>query len=238
MRSRAAVIKMYGGPDVIELVGRPVPEIGPGQVLVRVEAAAVNPVDLATRSGSLAEAGILPRRPVTGLGWDVVGVVEAAAPGPFRVGDRVAGLRDRADLSYGTHADHVVLDQSAIAPVPADADPTVAATVPLNGLTALQALDMLGLTAGQTLLVTGAAGGSAASRCSSACGADFGCWPPRPPVTRRWCGDWALSMFRAMPSLRRPFAARCPVGSTASLMRRSSACERSTRFAVVVPSCP
>jgi NADPH:quinone reductase-like Zn-dependent oxidoreductase len=92
---------------------------GPGQVRIRVEAAAVNPVDLATRSGALTEAGLVPPRDVTGIGWDAAGFVDAVAPGltDFVRGDHVVGLSDRLDVPLGAQADYVVLDAGA-APVP------------------------------------------------------------------------------------------------------------------------
>jgi NADPH2:quinone reductase len=160
---RAVVVRNYGGPEALELVSVPVPEPGPGQVRIRVEAAAVNPVDPATRQGfmNLARPGVIRDREHVGIGWDVAGTVEAAGPGvtSFSPGARVIGLRDRLDQATGTHAEQVVLDAADVAPAPAGVDSAAASTIPLNGLTALQALDLLGLTAGQTILVTGAAGG-------------------------------------------------------------------------------
>ncbi|MGW0805318.1 NADP-dependent oxidoreductase [Nonomuraea sp. NPDC002799] len=157
---RAVVVRAFGGPEVLEIAETPVPVAGEGQVLIRVEAATVNPVDLATRSGGLSEAGLLPAREVIGIGWDVAGVVEETGPGVagFVRGERVIGLSDRLDVPLGAQADHVVLDADAVTRAPAGVSPVAAATLPLNGLTAVQALDRLGLTAGQTLLVTGAAG--------------------------------------------------------------------------------
>lgn len=157
---RAIVVRSFGGPEVLEVAEVPVPVPGEGQVRIRVEAATVNPVDLATRSGALAEAGLMQARDVIGLGWDVAGVVEEVGPGVTGAGrgDRVIGLSDRLDVPLGTQADHVVLDADAVTAAPAGASPVEAATLPLNGLTAAQALDGLALSPGQTLLVTGAAG--------------------------------------------------------------------------------
>ncbi|TMR27871.1 alcohol dehydrogenase catalytic domain-containing protein, partial [Nonomuraea zeae] len=157
---RAVVIRSFGGPEVLEVTEVPVPVPGPGQVLIRVEAATVNPVDVATRSGALAEAGLLPPRDVIGLGWDVAGVVEATGPGVAGLasGDRVIGLSDRLDVPLGAQAEYVVLDADAVTRAPAGVTPAEAATLPLNGLTAVQALDRLDLARGGTLLVTGAAG--------------------------------------------------------------------------------
>ncbi len=157
---RAVVIRAHGGPEVLEVAEVPVPQPGPGQVLIRVEAATVNPVDLATRSGALTAAGLAPPREVTGIGWDAAGTVKAVGPmvPEFVPGDRVIGLSDRLDVPLGTQADYVVLDAEAVARVPGIVPAVQAATLPLNGLTAVQALDLLSLVAGQTLLVTGAAG--------------------------------------------------------------------------------
>ncbi|MFF9495384.1 NADP-dependent oxidoreductase [Streptomyces flaveolus] len=159
-KMRAVVARGYGGPEVLETVMVPLPEPGPGQVRIRVEAATVNPVDLVTRSGALVEAGLMAARECTGIGWDVAGVVERLGAGvtAFVPGQRVIGLRDLLDVSRGAYAEYLVLDATAVAPAPPDATAAAAATLPLNGLTALQALDLLGLVAGDTVLVTGATG--------------------------------------------------------------------------------
>ncbi|MGW4893208.1 NADP-dependent oxidoreductase [Kitasatospora sp. NPDC004240] len=158
---RAVVVRRFAGPDALEVVDVPVPEAGPGQVRIRVEAAGVNPVDLVTRAGVLAGAGLMPPREVVGIGWDVAGVVDRVGPGVsgFAPGERVVGLRDLLDVPLGAYAEYLVLDATALAPAPEGVSSTEAATLPLNGLTALQALDLLDLPPGATLLVTGAAGG-------------------------------------------------------------------------------
>ncbi|MFG1808219.1 NADP-dependent oxidoreductase [Streptomyces sp. NPDC049040] len=157
---RAVVARGYGGPEVLESVRVPLPEPGPGQVRIRVEAATVNPVDLVTRSGTLVEAGLMAPRERTGIGWDVAGLVDRLGAGvtAFAPGQRVIGLRDLLDVSLGAYAECLVLDAAAVAPAPPGASAAAAATLPLNGLTALQSLDLLDLAAGDTLLVTGAAG--------------------------------------------------------------------------------
>ncbi len=157
---RAVLARGFGGVEVLQVAEVAVPAAGPGQVRIRVEAATVNPVDLATRSGALTEAGLLPERDLVGLGWDVAGVIAEVGQGVsgFARGDRVIGLSDRLDVTLGTHADQVVLDATAVARAPAGVPAVAAATLPLNGLTAVQALDQLGLGEGQSLLVTGAAG--------------------------------------------------------------------------------
>ncbi|MBO0786723.1 MAG: NADP-dependent oxidoreductase [Actinobacteria bacterium] len=160
---RAVVVRRYGGPEALVLADVAMPEPGRGQVRIRVEAAAVNPVDVATRDGlmNVARPGVIAEREQVGIGWDVAGVIDAAGPDVtgLAAGDRVIGLRDRLDQPLGTYAEQVVLDAADVAPAPAGAGLIEAATIPLNGLTASQALDALALPAGRTILVTGAAGG-------------------------------------------------------------------------------
>jgi NADPH2:quinone reductase len=155
---RAVVVRNHG-PEPWEIAEVPVPEPGPRQVRLRVEAAALNPVDLATGAGYLTS--FATDRAVTGIGWDVAGVVDGLGAGVtgLRPGDRVVGLSDRVDVPLGTFADYVVLDENTVAAAPEQATPAQAATLPLNGLTALQAMDLLEVGPQRTLLVTGAAGG-------------------------------------------------------------------------------
>jgi NADPH:quinone reductase-like Zn-dependent oxidoreductase len=157
---KAVIVREPGGPDALEITEVPVPQPGPGQVRIRVAAAAVNPVDIATRTGALVAGGLVPSREVTGIGWDAAGVVDAVGEGAagFSVGDRVVGMSDRLDVPLAAQAEYVVLDAQAVALLAEDLDFASAATIPLGGLTAKQALDRLGLEQGQTLLVTGAAG--------------------------------------------------------------------------------
>ena len=152
----------FGGPEVLREVTRPDPAAGPGQVLVRVHAATVNPADLAARAGALRRLrpDIVP--PFV-LGWDLAGEVVAAGPGAggYRPGDRVVGMIPwpEARGQVGAYAELVAADPAWLAPLPDGVDGAAAATLPLNGLTAQQALAMLALPPGSTLLVTGASGG-------------------------------------------------------------------------------
>ncbi|WAL66388.1 NADP-dependent oxidoreductase [Amycolatopsis cynarae] len=154
---RAVIVREFGGPEALEIAEVPSPEPGPGQVRIRVAAAALNPVDEQTRAGALA--GLHGPMPQVGIGWDVAGVIDGLGEGVtgFAPGDSVIGLRDRLAEPLGSHAEQVVLDASAVAP--STLDPVEGATLPLNALTAVQALDALDLRTGQTVLVTGAAGG-------------------------------------------------------------------------------
>ncbi|NGO81883.1 NADP-dependent oxidoreductase [Streptomyces sp. YC504] len=157
---RAVIVRSFGGPEVLEVAEVPVPEPGRARIRIRVAAAAVNPVDVQTRSGALTTGGLLPSREVIGIGWDVAGTVDALGPGVagFRRGDAVIGLSDRLALPLKAQAEYVVLDADAVAAVPAGTDLVAAATLPLGGLTAAQALDIAEAEPGGTLLVTGAAG--------------------------------------------------------------------------------
>ncbi|MFF4353742.1 NADP-dependent oxidoreductase [Streptomyces sp. NPDC001530] len=151
---RAAVVTAFGGPEAVEMVDVEVPVPGARQIRIKVEAAALNPVDAGVRAGGFGGAG---KR--LGLGWDVAGTVDATGVATgWEVGDAVVALAYGTAKSLGTHADYVVVDADAVAKAPTSVDAVHAATLPLNALTASQALDLLALEPGQSLLVTGAAG--------------------------------------------------------------------------------
>ncbi|MCW8379648.1 NADP-dependent oxidoreductase [Streptomyces justiciae] len=151
---RAAVVNAFGGPEVVEVVETEVPEPGAREVRIKVAAATVNPVDAGVRQGVFGGAG---KR--IGLGWDVAGTVDAVGvASAWSVGDEVVALDYGMVKPLGTHAEYVVVPTDAVALAPRTVGAVEAATLPLNGLTAAQALDLLGLSAGSSLLVTGAAG--------------------------------------------------------------------------------
>ncbi|MGW1981961.1 NADP-dependent oxidoreductase [Streptomyces collinus] len=151
---RAAVVTTFGGPEAVEIAEVAVPEPGARQVRIKVAAGALNPVDLAVRAGLFGGTG-----GAVGLGWDVAGTVDAVgADAGLRVGDAVVALVPGVTGPLGAHAEYVVADADAVAAAPASVDAVHAGTLPLNGLTAAQALDLLDLPAGSSLLVTGAAG--------------------------------------------------------------------------------
>ncbi|MFI2074219.1 NADP-dependent oxidoreductase [Streptomyces triculaminicus] len=153
---RAVIQKSFGGPEVLEVVetDRPTP-LG-GEVLVRVHASGVNPVDVAVRSGAYPLLG----EPPFGVGWDISGVVEEAGPGArFKPGDEVFGMPffPRAATGY---AEYVAVPSRQVARKPATLDHVHAAAVPLAALTAWQGLvDAAGLAEGQRVLIHRAAGG-------------------------------------------------------------------------------
>ncbi|MGI5137926.1 MULTISPECIES: NADP-dependent oxidoreductase [unclassified Streptomyces] len=151
---RAAVVTTFGGPEAVEIVEVETPEPAARQVRIKVAAAALNPVDAGVRAGIFG-----PADGRIGLGWDVAGTVDATGEGTaWNVGDEVVALQYGMVKPLGTHADYVVVDADAVAKAPATVDSVLAATLPLNALTAAQALDLLDLGPGRSLLVTGAAG--------------------------------------------------------------------------------
>lgn len=150
----------YGGPEVLELGEVDDPKVGPDAVLVKVRAAAVNPVDWKCREGYLD--AILPAVFPVVPGWDVSGVV--VQPGPavpeFSVGDEVIGYVRADVLSGGTFAEYVAAPVRTLARKPDSMSFEEAAGLPLAGLTALQMLHrVLGVKRGETVLVHAAAGG-------------------------------------------------------------------------------
>ena len=155
---KAVSIYYYGGPSVLAYEDAPRPDPGPAEVLVRVHAAGVNPVDWKIREGHLKE--ILHQTLPLVLGWDVSGVVEALGAGVtrFRVGDEVFS---RPDIDrHGAYAEFIVMRETEVALKPKSVDHVHAAALPLAGLTAWQSLfDAAALTAGQRVLIHAAAGG-------------------------------------------------------------------------------
>lgn len=149
----------YGDDDVLELQDLPIPTVGPGQLLVRVTRAAVNPVDWKVMSGGLdalmdAHFPVIP-------GWDVAGVVEQLGPDTpeFSVGDRVAAYARKIVVSGGTFAEYVVLPAEFAAAVPEGVGDRDAAALPLAGLTARRAIEALEVTESDTVLLHAASGG-------------------------------------------------------------------------------
>ncbi|MFK0120346.1 NADP-dependent oxidoreductase [Streptomyces sp. NPDC090994] len=152
---KAVVIDRYGPPEVLTVADLAEPRPGPGEILVRVAAAAVNPVDLAVRRGDIPSP-VLPAV----VGWDVSGTVVGAGPGVtrFRAGDRVIAARSPLATGAGTSAEYVALDETLAARAPGNIALADAAALPLTALTAAQALARLGAGFRGRLLVSGAAG--------------------------------------------------------------------------------
>jgi len=153
--SRAVVYEQFGGPEVLELRDVPEPHAGPGEVRVRVTAAGLNPMDwgIARSPEAAARFGIsLP----AGFGYDFAGVVDEAGPGAkHAVGDRVYGGalgRAVADFVVVRAEDHLFATPDGLSD-------EVASTLPVAASSAAAALAAVGLRAGDTVLVGGAAGG-------------------------------------------------------------------------------
>ncbi|MFD4861909.1 NADP-dependent oxidoreductase [Streptomyces atratus] len=153
---RAVFQKSFGGPEVLEVVETERPRPLPGEVLVKVHASAVNPVDVFVRSGAFPLLG----EPPFGVGWDISGVVEEAGPGArFEVGDEVYGMPffPRAATGY---AEYVAAPSRQVARKPASLDHVHAAAIPLAALTAWQGLvQAAGVKEGDRVLIHRAAGG-------------------------------------------------------------------------------
>ena len=155
---KAAFIRRYGGNAVVELGELPAPQAGPGELLVEVHAASVNPVDFKIRDGMLKM--ILPFGFPLILGNDLSGVVKAVGAGVtrFRPGDAVFARMDKRRI--GAFAEFAVVAEADAAAKPANLSHVEAAAVPLAGLTAWQALfEIGGLKAGQKVLIHAGSGG-------------------------------------------------------------------------------
>ncbi|MFI1180475.1 NADP-dependent oxidoreductase [Streptomyces sp. NPDC020799] len=157
---KAISYRSYGGPEVLEYGERPDPKVGPDSVLIKVKAAAVNPVDWKAQAGYLDAAldAVFPVIP----GWDVSGVVvqPGADVAEFAVGDEVIGYVREDFLSRGTFAEYVAAPVRTLARKPANLTFEQAAGLPLAGLTAYQSLvKALKVGQGETVLVHAAAGG-------------------------------------------------------------------------------
>lgn len=154
---RAVGITEFGGPEVLQIVEKPVPEPGPGEVRIRVAAATVNPTDTVLRSGRHGPPEGLEPPYVPGM--ELAGTIDVAAEGSgFRPGDRVMAIVSPRTARGGAQAELVVVPADSVVAVPDGISLIEAATLPMNGLTTRLALDLLGLGPGETLAVTGAAG--------------------------------------------------------------------------------
>jgi NADPH:quinone reductase-like Zn-dependent oxidoreductase len=153
---RAVLIRAYGGAAAAEVAEIARPAAGPGQVLVRVRAAGVNGLDWKIREGLVRNA--FPLQLPAVLGIELAGVVEALGTGAarFRVGDRVMGPLG----GLGAYAEFVAVDEAKLVATPAALDDVYAAGIPVAAVAAWQSLHHAGpVTAGQRILIHGAAGG-------------------------------------------------------------------------------
>lgn len=155
---RAMVLPKFGGPELFELRDIERPEPGPGEILVRIIAASVNPVDAKLRADG-AWAQLVP--PVI-LGYDAAGVVEKLGSGvvDFRPGDEVYFTAEIFSNRFGTYAEYTVVDAAIVARKPAGLSFTEASAIPLAGGTAWEAMiRRINTRPGETVLIHGGAGG-------------------------------------------------------------------------------
>ncbi len=149
---KAVVIDEFGGPGVLHVTDRELPEPGAGQVRVRVRAAGVNGIDGTIRSGAAQQT--FPTQLPAVLGLEIAGTVDGVGPGVqgLAAGDDVLGFADG-----GGYAEYALA--TTVAPKPAELGWTEAAALPVAAETALRVLGLLEVTQGDTLLIHGAAGG-------------------------------------------------------------------------------
>jgi NADPH:quinone reductase-like Zn-dependent oxidoreductase len=150
----AVQIHQFGGPEVLTYEEAPKPEPKEGEVLIKVAATAINPIDWKIREGAMEQ--IMPHTLPLILGGDVAGTVDTLGSGvtKFAVGDAVFAM-----ASAGTYAEYVALPADAVSAKPSSVDFPIAAAIPLASTTAWEALtEQANLANGQTILIHGGAG--------------------------------------------------------------------------------
>src|SRR2546429_2581610 len=158
---KAVRIHKHGGPEVLRYEDAPRPKPQAGEVLIRVHAAGLNPIDWKVREGHMKD--FWPHKFPLILGWDLSGVVEEVGPGPavagrFKIGDEVYSIPD--PTRDGAYADYIVVRESELALKPNSLHHIRAAAVPLAALTAWQSLfDTAQLQPGQRVLIHAGSGG-------------------------------------------------------------------------------
>jgi NADPH:quinone reductase-like Zn-dependent oxidoreductase len=156
---RAVGLFTHGGPEVLQVVELPEVHAGPGEVRIRVHAATVNPTDVGVRNGSRAEQQKADPPPYV-PGLEAAGIIDevgSGVPDRLKVGDAVIAIVVPKG-SHGAYREQIVLDARSVGRAPAGKTYAEAATLPMNGLTARRSLDLLALSPGQVIAVTGAAG--------------------------------------------------------------------------------
>jgi NADPH2:quinone reductase len=152
---RAVTIMKPGGPEVLTVTDRPVRAAGAGEVRIAVKAAAVNPTDILMR-----ESGLYAKDTPGIPGMDAAGRIESVGAGVERlkVGDEVMAVVTPRRPDGGAQIELLVVPAASVVPIPKGATLAQASTLPMNGLTARHALELIALSAGQTLAVSGGAG--------------------------------------------------------------------------------
>jgi NADPH2:quinone reductase len=161
---KAAVIDRFGGPEVLRIAEVSAPEPQAGQVQIKVAYAGVNPADWKGRAGWLAKIEGPDYKFPHVMGFDCAGVVSKLGPGVtrFKIGDCVLGWANQVGRNWGSHAEYVCLPEDNPGRVPDGLDLAVAASIPVAGLTALQAVrdaDRAAAGPGKHILIHGAGGG-------------------------------------------------------------------------------
>jgi NADPH:quinone reductase-like Zn-dependent oxidoreductase len=168
--AKAVRFNEYGGSGVLQVTEVPVPEPGSGEVLVRVKAASINPGEAKIRDGSMH--GRFPATFPSGEGSDVAGIVEKLGPGVsgLAAGDEVIGFTNRR----ASHAEYVIVEAGDLTPKPTNVPWDVAGSLFVAGTTAYAAVRAVSLKPGETVAVSGAAGGvgSLAVQLAKAAGAE------------------------------------------------------------------
>ncbi len=157
---KAIAINEFGGRDKLQLMDLPVPEIKPGELLVKVKAAGVNPVDWKIREGYIKD--LFPYEFPIILGWDAAGIVEQAGAEVtrFKEGDEIFAYCRKPMVQGGAYAEYIVLEEEHAAIMPKNISFEEAASIPLAALTAYQSLfDAAKINPGETVLIHAAAGG-------------------------------------------------------------------------------
>ena len=157
---KAIAINEFGGRDKLQLMDLPVPETKSGEILVKVKAAGVNPVDWKIREGYIKD--LFPYQFPIILGWDAAGIVEQVGPEVtrFKKGDEIFAYCRKPMVQGGAYAEYIVLEEEHAAIKPKNISFEEAASIPLAALTAYQSLfDTAKINPGETVLIHAAAGG-------------------------------------------------------------------------------
>ena len=157
---KAIAINEFGGRDKLQFMDLPMPEIKPGEILVKIKAAGVNPVDWKIREGYIKD--LFPYEFPIILGWDAAGTVEQAGPEVtrFREGDEIFAYCRKPMVQGGAYAEYIALEEEHAAIKPKNISFEEAASIPLAALTAYQSLfDAAKINPGETVLIHAAAGG-------------------------------------------------------------------------------
>jgi NADPH:quinone reductase-like Zn-dependent oxidoreductase len=156
---RAVGLFTQGGPEVLQVVELPEVHAGAGQVRIRVHAATVNPTDILARNGARAEQQKADPPPYV-PGMEAAGIIDEVGSGVsdrLKIGDAVLAIV-LPKGAHGAYREQIALDARSVVRAPHGKSHAEAATLPMNGLTARQSLDLLALSPGQVVAVTGAAG--------------------------------------------------------------------------------